>query len=155
MSEGIARSSTVSSLFKRPESVLVVVYTQALEVLLICRQSPAGFWQSVTGSLEQGEQPSEAAQRELLEETGITAAVTDHGISRVFPIRDPWRKRYKPGTTENREHEFSVQLRDRCEIVLVPSEHSDYCWLPIVEAIGKVSSRTNRAALKAILNVEG
>ncbi len=155
MPKGVARSSTIRSLFKRPESVLVVVYTQSLDVLLICRQSPGGFWQSVTGSLEQAEQPIEAAQRELQEETGISALVADHGISRVFPIRDPWRKRYAPGVTENREHEFSVQLPDRCEVILEPSEHSDYCWLPIVEAIGKVSSRTNRAALKAILNVEG
>lgn len=97
----------------------------------------------------------DAAQRELLEETGITMPVIDHGISRVFPIRDPWRKRYAPGVTDNQEHEFSVQLNDRCEIVLEPSEHSDYCWLPIVEAIGKVSSRTNRAALKSILTAEG
>lgn len=133
----------------------MVVYTQALEVLLICRHSPAGFWQSVTGSLEEGELPAQAAQRELFEETGIDALVNDHAVSRVFPIRDPWRKRYAPGVTENREHEFSVQLPERCDIVLESSEHCDYCWLPIVDAIAKVGSRTNRAALKSILNVEG
>ncbi|MFK7856310.1 MAG: dihydroneopterin triphosphate diphosphatase [Granulosicoccus sp.] len=155
MSDNVIRSSKVRSLFKRPESVLVVVYTQALEVLLICRHSPADFWQSVTGSLEEGELPAEAAQRELFEETGIDATVSDHAVSRVFPIRDPWRKRYAPGVTENREHEFSVQLPNRCDIVLEPSEHCDYCWLPMVDAIAKVGSRTNRAALKSILNVEG
>ena len=145
----------VRSLFKRPESVLVVVYTQQLDVLLICRQKPAGFWQSVTGSLEPGETPSQAAGRELAEETGILAAVNDHGTSRTFPILDAWRRRYAPGVIENLEHEFSVQLPDRCEVVLDASEHGDYCWLPIVDAIAKVSSRTNRAALQAILKAEG
>ena len=145
----------VRSLFKRPESVLVVVYTQQLDVLLICRQKPAGFWQSVTGSLEPGETPSQAAGRELAEETGILAAVNEHGTSSTFPILDAWRRRYAPGVIENLEHEFSVQLPDRCEVVLDASEHADYCWLPIVDAIAKVSSRTNRAALQAILKAEG
>lgn len=156
---GVATSSgsggSVSSLFKRPESVLVVVYTADLDVLLICRQTPAGFWQSVTGSLESEETPAQAAVRELAEETGIVAAVNDHGTSRSFPISAAWRRRYAPGVTENLEHEFSVQLPARCDIVLDPAEHSEYCWLPIVEAIAQVSSRTNRAALQAILKAEG
>ncbi|MGQ7843226.1 dihydroneopterin triphosphate diphosphatase [Granulosicoccus sp. 3-233] len=145
----------VSSLFKRPESVLVVVYTTDLEVLLIRRQNPADFWQSVTGSLEPGETPAEAAVRELAEETGIVAVVNDHATSRSFPIAAAWRRRYAPGVTENLEHEFSVQLPARCQVVLDPNEHGDYCWLPLVEAIARVSSRTNRAALQAILKAEG
>lgn len=150
-----AGTGQVRSLFKRPESVLVVVYTQQLDVLLICRQKPAGFWQSVTGSLEPGETPAQAASRELVEETGIVAAVNDHGTCRSFPILDAWRRRYAPGVIENLEHEFSVQLPDRCEVVLDSSEHTDYCWVPIVDAIARVSSRTNRAALQAILKAEG
>ena len=35
--------------FKIPESVLVVIYTAALDVLLIERTDKAGYWQSVTG----------------------------------------------------------------------------------------------------------
>lgn len=155
MPEGGSSSSTVRLLFKRPESVLVVIYTVELDVLLICRQSPAGFWQSVTGSLELGENPREAAQRELFEETGIKQDVVDHGVQRVFPIRAAWQKRYAPGVSENLEHEFSVQLSERCDVILDPAEHSDYQWLPIIDAIAKVSSRSNRSALQAILKAEG
>jgi dATP pyrophosphohydrolase len=155
MPEGDSSSSSVKLLFKRPESVLVVIYTLELDVLLICRQSPAGFWQSVTGSLEHGENPREAAQRELFEETGINQDVVDHRVQRVFPISPAWQKRYAPGVSENLEHEFSVQLTEQCAITLDPIEHSDYQWLPLIDAIAKVSSRSNRSALQDILKSEG
>ena len=44
--------------FRRPESVLVVVHTPALEVLLLERVEPRGFWQSVTGTLRWAETPA-------------------------------------------------------------------------------------------------
>ena len=38
--------------YKRPESVLVVVYTRSNEILALRRKQPNYFWQSVAGSLE-------------------------------------------------------------------------------------------------------
>lgn len=59
--------------YKQPVSVLVVIYTQALEVLLLERADYAGYWQSVTGSRDGEEALRETAIREVLEETGIDA----------------------------------------------------------------------------------
>ena len=47
--------------YKKPESALVVLYDQHHRVLLLQRDDDPTFWQSVTGALEEGEQPIEAA----------------------------------------------------------------------------------------------
>lgn len=53
-------------LYKRPESVLIVIYAHnSGRVLMLQRQDDPDFWQSVTGSLEEGEQPAAAAAREI------------------------------------------------------------------------------------------
>lgn len=58
--------------YKIPESVLVVIYSDGLEVLLLERADRPGFWQSVTGSKDTvDESPRQVAMREVREETGI------------------------------------------------------------------------------------
>ena len=56
---------------KKPISVLVLLHDHAGQILLLERLNPPGFWQSVTGSLEEGETPFQAALREVQEDTGI------------------------------------------------------------------------------------
>jgi len=139
----------MSSPCKRPESVLVVVYTLAGDVLVLRRRQPADFWQSVTGSLEWEEtEPLQAAYRELREETGLDAGlqVIDCGSVNRFPILPAWQPRY--GTArENTEYVFRVALPTRLPIHLNPAEHDRYLWLPREEAAAKVTSYTNRDAI--------
>ena len=60
--------------FKTPISVLVLIHTSDLQVLLIERADKAGFWQSVTGSIETEDADlSSTAIREVMEETGLDA----------------------------------------------------------------------------------
>jgi dATP pyrophosphohydrolase len=134
--------------FKRPESVLVVVYTEALDCLLLNRVAPPGFWQSVTGALEWGEDHAAAAARELNEETGLGAkGLRDAGVEQRFPILPEWRARFAPDVTENIEHVWYLELPRPVSITLNPAEHSEYRWLPLEEALALVSSWSNRAAL--------
>ena len=140
--------SAGTPLCKRPESVIVVVYSSASWVLMLRRHEPPTFWQSVTGSLEWEEQPVEAARREVVEETGLdTMALEDCHDSHLFEIFEIWRHRYAEGVTENHEHVFRLEVPDVCPVTLDAREHAEYEWLPRVAAAHRASSYTNRQAI--------
>jgi dATP pyrophosphohydrolase len=140
------------SVFKRPESVLVVVHTDDGQVLQLLRREPAGFWQSVTGSLREGETPLKAARRELREETGLDGefGLVDGGFINRYPIHPAWRHRYAPEVSENTEYVFHLPLPVICDISL-SSEHLDSRWLPREQAAKEAGSATDRAAILALL----
>ncbi|MBU6421758.1 MAG: dihydroneopterin triphosphate diphosphatase [Gammaproteobacteria bacterium] len=137
------------NLFKRPESVLVIIYTPHGEVLQMRRRNPQDFWQSVTGSLQPNETTRQAALREVREETGFIAdhGLTDNGMVNRYPIIKGWTKRFAPGTKENVEHVFSWQLPAIDAVRLNPDEHLEYRWLPRDEAVKLASSATDRDAI--------
>ena len=139
-------------MYKRPESVLVIVYTGDGQVLQLLRREPAGFWQSVTGSLKEGETPLKAALREVREETGLdpSAGLTDGGVINRYPIHPAWRERYAPEVVENTEYLFKLELPSGCDIRLSP-EHLEYRWRAREEAAAKAGSETDRAAILALI----
>jgi dATP pyrophosphohydrolase len=139
--------------YKRPESVLVVLFARAGEFLLLRRTRPRDFWQSVTGSLRVGESPHHAALRELGEETGLKvspSALFDLQRTERFPILPAWRGRYAPGVHYNREHWFAVCIPGHRLIRLNPAEHLESRWVPAPRAAAMATSWTNRNAIQAI-----
>ena len=137
--------------WRRPESVLVIIHTPERECLLLERVRPAGFWQSVTGTLHWDESPAQTAVREVREETGLVAeGLIDAEVQRRFPILPEWRNRYGPDVTENLEHLWFLTVGSACPITFNAEEHSAYRWLSLEEAIVTVSSRTNREGLERL-----
>ena len=135
---------------KIPVSTLVVIYTPALEVLLIERADHPGFWQSVTGSQDPGETLAQTAAREVREETGIDCGrypLADWDVTNVYEIYAVWRHRYAPGITHNTEHVFGLRLPGRLDVTLAPNEHLRFRWLPWREAAEEVFSWSNRQAI--------
>jgi len=136
--------------FRRPESVLIVIYTAGGEFLLLERRRPPGFWQSVTGSLEWGEMADDAARREVIEETGITQGLLRNlQWTQVYDILPSFGKKYAPGITRNLEHAFALKLLQRAPVTLSP-EHVQYRWASAAEAVETASSSTNRAVIQQL-----
>jgi dATP pyrophosphohydrolase len=146
--------------FKIPQSVLVVIYTPAWDVLLIRRtevdpEVPA-FWQSVTGSKDTLEEPwAETAAREVLEETSLDCTpgsalaphLHDWGLENVYTIYPRWLHRYPPGVTHNTERVFGLQVPDGSAVTLNPREHTHYQWLPYDAAADACFSPSNAEAI--------
>lgn len=136
--------------YKQPISTLVVIYTPALEVLLLERADRPGYWQSVTGSRDDEEPLSQTAAREAFEETGLDARhykLIDWHHQNEYEIYPFWRHRYAPGVTQNIEHVFGLELPEPMPVKISPREHLNYIWLPWQEAAKKCFSPTNRAMI--------
>jgi dATP pyrophosphohydrolase len=136
---------------KIPESVLVVIYTRALDVLVLERADAPEFWQSVTGSLDSvGEPLLVTAAREVLEETGIDARghlLQDWCHVIEYPIYPRYLHRYAPGVVRNTEHWFGLMLEQQVPVTLSPREHTDYAWLNYREAAKRCFSPSNAEAI--------
>jgi dATP pyrophosphohydrolase len=138
---------------KIPVSVLVVIHTADGRVLLMERADAPGFWQSVTGSQDEGETLEQTAIREVREETGLDAKafeLTRWDIETRYEIYARWRHRYAPGVTHNIEHVFGLRLPAPLPVTLAPREHLRYLWLPWEEAAARCFSPSNAAAIRLL-----
>ena len=139
---------------KIPRSVLVVIFTDDGQTLLIERADFPGFWQSVTGSQEAGESFAETAAREVAEETGFDAGdyggVIDLDYANAYCIYPRWRHRYPEGTTHNLERCFALRLPSALTPTLAPREHVQWQWLPFAAAARIAGSWSNAAVFPAL-----
>jgi len=141
--------------FKQPRSIQVVIFAETSyerRYLLLKRvDSQGGFWQSVTGSLEEGETHSRAAVREVFEETGIECfeeELIDLGVLNDFEIAPQWRHKYATGTTHNEEVCFALKV-ERCDVKLDSLEHQAYAWEPYDRAIASLFWQSSKRAFAA------
>jgi len=138
--------------YKRPVSVLVVIFAQdSKRVLMLQRRDDPEFWQSVTGSIEEGESPLFAAGREVKEEVAIDVIeerlpLLDCQHTVEFEIFSHLRHRFAPGITRNTEHWFCLALPHERQITI--SEHLTWKWVPANEAAQMTKSWSNKMAIE-------
>lgn len=128
-----------------PIQVEAVIFRRngsTIEYLLLKRLPDRnGFWQPVTGGLEEGETRTEALRREIKEETGIEDLIRVIEDLYYFEFSDP---------NLNQEYVYGVEVSPTEEVVLDGKEHSEFRWCDNEEALQLLNWKENKEALKKL-----
>ena len=124
------------------EAIIFRRNSNTIEYLLLKRLPDRnGFWQPVTGGLEEGENRTEALRREIEEETGIKNLIRVIEGLYYFEFSDP---------NLNQEYVYGVEVSSTEEVVLDGKEHSEYRWCGIKDALQLLSWKENKEALEKL-----
>ncbi len=125
-----------------PVQVEAIVFRKncdRIEYLLLKRLPERnGYWQPITGGLEEGETQIEALSREIKEETGIENLLRVIEGLYYFEFSDP---------NLNKEYVYGVEVSPEEEIVLDGKEHSEYRWCSVQDALQLLHWKENKEAL--------
>ena len=106
------------------------------------------FWQGVTGAPEEGEALADAAKRELFEETRLVPLSLEKiNFSYSFPVADEWRHLYDLNVKKITEYVFVAYIDAQKEPVLDGTEHDEYRWCSVEEAVQLLHWPENKEAL--------
>jgi 8-oxo-dGTP pyrophosphatase MutT (NUDIX family) len=101
-------------------------------------------WETVHGRLEPGEEPEEAAVRELREETGLT-------VDRLYNVTVQPFYLHKSHTVQLAVV-FAAFVAEPATVVL-GDEHQAHAWLSIAEVLDRFAWPRERAALREIAEI--
>ncbi len=122
--------------YRNPVQIVVFpfrVKNGEVEYLLMHRTAKRdGFWQGVSGGVEEGESLDLAAARELKEETGFEASVQSINSQFEYSVKERFRHIYSPNVKVIREHSFTADVTGLGEPTL-SDEHDDFKWVPFDE----------------------
>jgi len=110
---------------------------------LLLKRTPEreGFWQPVTGGVEEGETRIDALKREVTEETGIKDILGIIEGIHYFEFSDPYL---------NKEYVCGVEVSADEKVVIDEKEHSEFRWCSLQEALGLMKWKENKEALKKL-----
>jgi 8-oxo-dGTP pyrophosphatase MutT (NUDIX family) len=119
------------------------------EVLLLKRsERDGGFWQPVTGLVELGEEPADAARREVREETGVSGQPRDLDYVRDFVIEPVGASAGPRGPRPWLDREFAFEMEtNEPDIRLSEGEHDGYLWTTTERAKELLRWKGNQRAL--------
>ncbi len=128
---------------KSAGAVVFMDTTEGPEYLLL--RYGGGNWGFPKGHVEHGESDIEAAQREVMEETGIPHAQQEM----LDGFEDDTDYRFRRGRILVEKDVHFYLLRSGTREVKISHEHSGFAWLPYSQALERVSFEGPRRILQA------
>ncbi len=124
--------------------------------VLLLKRSPerGGFWQPVTGRIEQGEPSQAAAERELREETGLGGPVRPLDYRHGFALA-PGFNRVRAGALVMVEEEAYAVLLSQAATPRLSHEHTEHAWFAPDQALAQIPFAGLRKAVKLALALTG
>ena len=117
----------------RKIQVIIFRKTHNLEILMLkVIPERGGFWQCVTGKVEDGEDQIDAAFREVREETGISGDKVRHVLKDIYSFE------YLKNDRKIHETVYGFEVFPDIGIDMtknVYKEHTEYAWLSPEKAI--------------------
>ena len=137
---------------RAPFQVLVLPYRitddGTIRYALLKREpTTGGYWQGIAGGGEGNETPMEAATRESLEEAGIPSdsEFIQLDSCSMIPVVDVCGFRWGDDVLVIPNYCFGVRVDS--DMLLLSSEHTEYCWVSYDDAREMLHWDGNRTAL--------
>jgi 8-oxo-dGTP pyrophosphatase MutT (NUDIX family) len=132
-------------------NVLVFIFTTnpRLKILLLKRtQEKGGFWQPISGGIEEGEVPKDTVRREIIEETRLADYIRTLDLDYTFTHRTS-----KNGNLMNmRDFCYAVEVKEEV-IVNLSNEHVEYKWCTIKETKQLLRWELGLIALQKLVDI--
>ncbi|OHD15851.1 MAG: hypothetical protein A2086_00020 [Spirochaetes bacterium GWD1_27_9] len=130
---------------KLPIQVEVILFYKdkgTLKYLLLKRlKERGGFWQPITGGVEEGEEILYAARREVMEEAGYLKVKKMYDVKYTFT--------FNVNDKVITEYVFAFEVED-IDVKFSQKEHSEIMWVSYEEALNYLKWDTNKEALTKI-----
>jgi len=113
---------------------------------------PSGHWEFAKGHIEEGENPEDAAKREIAEETGIKNIVLIPGFKEYAKYF--FKKSYDLVGEAKKKAPWVFKLvvfyvaKTSEEDIKISHEHKGFLWLPFEQAVKRLTYKNAKELLK-------
>ncbi len=127
------------------QGVVYAIQNNQIKYLIIKRcKADGGFWQGVTGTLEEGENLRDCLIREIDEELGVNR----NNLLQISDLKQTLQWSKKTGFMIT-EYVYAVKI-DLNSIIALSEEHDDFRWCDFDEAHQMLGKDNNKNTLKLI-----